>query len=183
MALNTRKHHRSESPSATTTLNKKRGTNAPLAPTLPRGKNATNAIFRVVAGNSRPVSSGSRPLPVEYPPLDQFWIVFGDPSSSQYLRSASSLEEYDRYVKYFHGRLSLLVRGLHLLEIEAVFRATVPAWNSTADSDFQDAMQESFEAAYDWANAEILKKVRAYSSAWSVSPAGAAFKEAWRSAK
>ena len=120
---------------------------------------------------------------IDYPPLDQFWIVFGDPYSSQYLRSAANQEEYNRCVKYFHGRLSLIVRGLHLPEIEALFRVTAPAWLSTVGEDIQESMQESFESAYDWANGEIVKKIVSYSNMWSVSPAGTAFEDTWRSAK
>lgn len=52
-------------------------------------------------------------------------MVFGDVPSAQFLRSAANLEEYGRYVKYFHGRLVLLVRGLHLPEVEALFCAKI----------------------------------------------------------
>ena len=86
-------------------------------------------------------------------------------------------------MKYFHGRLVLLVRGLHLSEVSVIFHATVPAWHGSSEGNVQDALAGMFAAAYDWANAEVAKKMRAYSRAWFQSPAGRAYEEAWTSAK
>lgn len=182
MAASTRKRHHSETSAnpAPGTSSKKNRTNTPVTPI--KGKSATH-IYRALAASSRPVAPNSRPALVNYPSLDQFWLAFGDAPSSQYLKSAATLEDYSRLVKYFHGRLVLLVRGLHLPEVSVIFRATTPAWHNSAESEVQDALEEAFESAYDWANAEVTKKIRAYSRAWFQSPAGQVYKEAWTSAK
>lgn len=77
----------------------------------------------------------------------------------------------------------LIVRGLHLPEIEAIFCNSIPAWHGTSDSDIQDAIEDSFEAAYDWANAEVVKKIQAYSRAWFDSPADQEYITTWVKAK
>lgn len=175
-----RAHSPSSSQVTTVTPPKKPRVLPPSAP----GKGRPVAFLnRILKGSSRAVPSTARPLHVEYPPLEHFWKVFGDLPSAQFLRSAANLEEYDRYLKYFHGRLVLIVRGLHLPEVEAFFCATVPLWHRSSDSDIQDAMEESFEAAYDWANAEVMKKIRTYSQAWFDSPAGQVYITAWVKAK
>ena len=101
---------------------------------------------------------------IDYPPFDQFWIVFGNPCSLQYLKSVANQEEYNGCVKYFHGCLSLIVQNLHLLEIKALFRVTLPAWLSMVDEDIQKSKQKFFESAYDWTNGKIVKKIVAYNN-------------------
>lgn len=166
-----------ESPSTPT---KKLRVGAPA--TLIKGKAAT-FVYRAIAGSSRPVPPNARPSQVDYPPLDQFWLTFGDRTSTQYLKNAATLEEYCRLVKYFHGRLVLLVRGLFLPEVAAIFHATLPAWYNSVDPDVKDKMEEAFESAYDWVNHEVAKKIRTYSYAWFQTPAGKAYKQAWTIAK
>lgn len=148
-------------------------------PTTPGKERPAAFVNRILESNSRPVSSNVRPRQVEYSSLEQFWMVFGDPQSLQFLRSAANLEEYNRYIKYFHGRLVLVVRGLHLPEVEAIFCNFFPAWHGTSDTDIQDAMEYSSEAAYEWANAEVVKKIQAYCRAWFDSPAGQEYITAW----
>ncbi len=151
-------------------------------PTPVKGKAAT-FISRAIAGSSRPIPSNARPSQVDYPPLDQLWAVFGNLTSTQYLKNAATREEYARLVKYFHGRLVLLVCGLYLPEIVAIFHTTLPAWHNSANSEVQDDIEEQFECAYDWVNHEVGKKIRAYSYAWFQTPAGKAYEHAWIMAK
>lgn len=182
MAASTRKRQHSETSAnpAPSTPSKKNRTNPPVSPI--KGKSATH-MYRALAGSSHRVAPNSRPALGDYPPLDQFWLVFGDAPSSQYLKSAATLEDYSRLVKYFYGGLVLLVRGLHLPEISVIFRATTPAWHNAAESEVQDALEEAFESACGWANAGVTKKTRAYSRAWFQPPAGQVYEEAWTSAK
>lgn len=184
-----RKRTRRATPAASTAASPTTPTQTPTKkprvaapPTPVKGKAAT-FVYRAIAGSSRPVPLNSRPSQVEFPPLDQVWLVFGDLDSSQYLKNATTPEEYARLVKYFHGRLVLVVRGLHLPEVRAIFRATLPAWYNSADTDIQDDMEVQFESAYDWANQEVVKKIRSYSYAWTQTPAGKAYESAWLEAK
>lgn len=89
IALIIQKHHCSRS-LATPTLSKKRDTIAPPGVLPLWRKLANNAISHVLARRSWPVSFGSRPVMIDYPPLNQFWIVFGNPYSLQYLRSVAN---------------------------------------------------------------------------------------------
>lgn len=81
------------------------------ASSMPLKGKAGAAASRAIAGSSRPIPLNSRPSQVEFPPFDKIWLVFGDIDSSQYLKNATTHEEYARLVKYFHGRLVLVVRG------------------------------------------------------------------------
>ena len=38
-----------------------------------------------------------------------------------------------------------------------------------------ETIKDAFEAAYDWAQGEVIKKIKAYSELWFVSPAGQAY--------
>ncbi|MCJ1347753.1 hypothetical protein MMC31_005982, partial [Peltigera leucophlebia] len=154
----------------------------PALPTPLKGK-AGAAISRAIAGSSRPIPLNSRPSQIELPPYDKIWLVFGDLDSSQYLKSATTHEEYTCLAKYFYGRLVLVVRGLHLPEVRAIFRSTVPPWYNSADTEIQDDMENQFESAHDWANQEVQKKICLYSYAWTQTPAGKAYTSAWVEAK
>lgn len=180
MASNTQKRRLSDSPVLPTTPSKRILVNPPT--TSGKGK-PVSFINRVLMESSRPIPANIHPRHVEYPPFEQFSMVFSDGASTQFLRLAVDLEEYDRRVKYFHGRLVLLVRGLHLHEVEALYHLTVPAWHETSDGYIQEAMTNSFDAAYDWANEEVLKKVKAYSRAWFDSVAGQDYINTWNLAK
>lgn len=103
-------------------------------------------VTRVV-GKSRQIDLKNGPPLVEYPPLDIIWIVFGDNASTQFLKSSPTLLDYERNVKYFHGRLALVVRGLNLDEI-LLF---LPAWTAYEKKVVIEDMCNSFELAYDWA--------------------------------
>lgn len=153
------------------------------ASSMPLKGKAGAAASRAIAGSSRPIPLNSRPSQVEFPPFDKIWLVFGDIDSSQYLKNATTHEEYARLVKYFHGRLVLVVRGLHLPEVKAIFCSTLPPWYNSADTEIQDDMENQFESAHDWANQEVQKKIRSYSYAWTQSPAGKAYTSAWAEAK
>ncbi len=126
-----RKRHRSVTPAASTVSSPTTPNHTPtkkprVAPLMPIKGRAAGIIARAIAGSSCPVPVHSRPLPVKFPPIDQIWRVLGDLDSSQYLKSASTHEEYARLIKYFHAHLVLVFRGLHLPEVKAIFRATLP---------------------------------------------------------
>ncbi len=89
-----------------------------------KGK-AAEIIARAIAGSSHLLPVHFQPLPVKFPPIDQIWQVLGDPDSSQYLKSANTHKKYARLVKYFHARLVLVVWGLYLSEVKAIFWATL----------------------------------------------------------
>lgn len=92
-------------------------------------------------------------------------MIFGNPTSTQYLKNAATRKKYTRFVKYFHGRLVLLVRGLYLSEIVAIFRIILPVWHNSANSEVQDDMKEQFEYAYDWGHHEVAKEICVYNYA------------------
>lgn len=118
-------------------------------PTILGKGRPTAFVNRVLESSLRPVPPNVRRHHVEYPSLEHFWMVFGDPQSLQFLRSVANLEEYDCYIKYFYGRLVLVVRGLHLPEVETIFCNSILVWHGTSDSDIQNAMEDSFEETYD----------------------------------
>ncbi len=185
MPVNLRKRTRSETPppsavSSPSTSTKKSHVTAP--PTPVKGK-AAMFISREIAESSRLIPSNARPSQVDYSPLDQLWTVFGNPTSTQYLKNATTREKYACLVKYFYGRLVLLVYGLYLPEITAIFRTTLPVWHNSANSEVQDNMEEQFGCAYDWVNHEVVKKIRAYSYALFQTSTGKAYEPAWTMAK
>lgn len=162
---------------------KKKSTGSGLAPTpipssLPSGKQPAQVI-RVLQGKSRHVDLKNGLSRVEYPPLDIFWVIFGDNASTQFLKSSPSLADYEHNVRYFHGRLALVVRGLNLDELSAVYRATLPAWAAHVEEDIQEGMMNSFESAYDWAQDCLLSRIKAYADLWFKSPAGIEYKKKW----
>lgn len=166
---------------------KKKSTGSGRAPTstpgsLPSGRQPAQVI-RVLQGKSRYVDLKNGPSRVEYPPLDIFWVIFGDNASTQFLKSSPSLSAYERNVKYFHGRLALVVRGLNLNELLAVHRATLPAWAAHEEEEIQEGMLDSFESAYDWAQNCLILKIKAYADLWFKSPSGNEYKKAWDSAR
>ena len=125
---------------------------------------------RPVAFVNRVLKSSLRPIPtnvclcnVEYPLLDHFWKVFGNQETFQFLHSAANLDEYKHLLKYFHGRLIFLIQKLHLSEIKALYTLTIPAWHAKVDSETDEAVEDTFEVAYDWAQGEVIKKRKAYS--------------------
>lgn len=129
-------------------------------------------ITRVVQGKSRQIDLNNGPPLVEYPPLDIIWIVFGDNASTQFLKSSPTLLDYERNVKYFHGRLALVVRGLNLDEILVLHRATLPAWTAYEKKVVIEDMCNSFELAYDWAQECLISKIKAYANLWFKSESG-----------
>lgn len=141
-----RKHHCNAIPMASTvpsptTLNHIPTKKLRVTPPMPIKGRAAAIIARAIAGNFCPLSVYSRLLPVEFPPIDQIWRVLGDLDSFQYLKSASTHKEYARFVKYFHVRLVLVVWGLHLLEVKAIFWATLLLWYNSTDTKIQDDME------------------------------------------
>lgn len=166
---------------------KKRSTGSGFALTttpggLPGGRQPAQ-VTRVVQGKSRHIDLKNGPSLVEYPPLDIFWVIFGDYASTQFLKSSSSLSDYERNVKYFHGRLALVVRGLNLDELSALYRATLPAWTVHEEEEVQEGMTSSFESAYDWAQDCLISKIKAYADLWFKSPSGIEYKKDWDSAE
>ena len=89
MTGSTRKRQHSESPTNPTpsTSSKKSRKNSRVTPV--KGKSVPY-VYRAIAGSSRTLAVNSRPNPIDYPPLDQFWLVFGDNASSQYLKTAAT---------------------------------------------------------------------------------------------
>lgn len=106
---------------------------------------------RMLKSSSCPVSINVCPCNVEYPLLDHFWKVFGDLKAFQFLYLVANLDEYKRLLKYFHDCLVLLVRGLHLPEIKALYALTVLAWYAKVNSETDKAMEDIFQMVYDWA--------------------------------
>lgn len=102
---------------------------------LHQKKLANNAISCIFVRGSWPVSSSFGLVMINYLPLNQFWIVFGNLYSSHYVRSAANQKKYDRCVKYFYSHLSFIIQSLHLLEIETLFRAVASFWLSTVNGD------------------------------------------------
>ncbi len=80
-----------------------------IAPPPPIKGRAAVIIARAIAKNSRPLPVYSWLLLAKLPSIDQIWRVLGDLDSSQYLKSASTHEEYARLVKYFHARFVFVV--------------------------------------------------------------------------
>lgn len=140
-------------------------------------------VTRVIQGKSRQIDLKNGPPLVEYPPLDIFWVVFGDHASTQFLKSSPTLDDYERNVEYFHGRMSLVLRGLRLDEISTLFRATLPAWYAHEEQEVQEAMSNFFEGAYDWVQDQIIAKVKAYSALWFRSESGSHYKTKWEYAE
>lgn len=136
-------------------------------------------VTRVIQGKSRQINLKNGPRLVEYPPLDIIWIVFGDNASTQFLKSSPGVPDYEKNVKYFHGRLALVVRGLSLDEILALYRATLPAWTAYEKKEVLEEMCNSFESAYDWAQECLISKIKAYADLWFKSESGKAYKAAW----
>lgn len=136
-------------------------------------------VIRVVQGKSRHINLKNGPPLVEYPPLDIIWTVFGDSASTQFLKSSPGLLDYEKNVKYFHGRLALVVRGLSLDEILALYHATLPAWTAYEKEEVLEEMYNSFESAYDWAQEYLISKIKAYADLWFKSDSGKAYKTAW----
>ena len=64
-----------------------------------------------------------------------------------------------------------------------LYALTVPAWHAKVDSETDEAMEDAFEAAYDWAQGEVIKKIKTYSKLWFASPASQAYISAWTKAK
>lgn len=149
---------------------------------LPSGRQPPQ-VTRVLQGKSRHVDLKNGPSRIDYPPLDIFWIIFGDQASTQFLKSSPSLPDYERNLKYFHGRLALVVRGLNLDEISALHRATLPSWAAHEKEEIQEGMTQSFESAYDWAQGCLISKIKAYADLWFKSPSGLEYKKDWESAE
>ncbi len=98
-----RKRHRSVIPVASivpspTTSNHILTKKPRVAPPTPIKGRAAVIIARAIAGSSRPLPVHFRLSPVEFLPIDQIWRVLDDLDSSQYLKSASTHEEYTRLV-------------------------------------------------------------------------------------
>ena len=144
-------------------------------PTSPGKERPAAFVNRVLERSSRPVPINVCPHNVEYPLLDDFWKVFGDQEIFQCLYLAANLDEYKRLLKYFHDHLVLLIQKLYLLELEALYALIVLAWHIKVDSETDEAMEDGFEVAYDWAQGEVIKKIKAYSELWFASPAGQAY--------
>lgn len=96
-----------------------------------------------------------RPAPPKFPSLDRLWLIFGDLDSANYLKGVSTYKKYGCMVKYFHGRLILIVRGLYLSKIQAIFVLTFSPWYIAEETDVQDEMENEFETAYDWVIQEV----------------------------
>lgn len=129
------------------------------------------------------MSLNFRLVPPKFPSLDRLWLVFGDLDLAKYLKGASTSKEYGRMIKYFYGRLILVVRRLHLPNIQAIFWSTLPPWYIAVETDLQNEMENEFEIAHDWAIQEVQKNLRAYSYAWTQSPASKTYTKAWNDAK
>ncbi len=145
MGINFCKYQSNKSPLVLDTPSKKKSPILSLVIMLPKGKSTTSIIHYIVAGSCHLVFSGFCPQLTKYPLFNQLWTVFNNPPSTQYLRSASNLEEYKQSIKYFHGHFLLFVWGFHLPEVKALFKTTVPAWHSIVDSNNQKSILELFE--------------------------------------
>lgn len=105
---------------------------------MPIISKAEKFISRAIAGNSCSIPSNARPLQVDY----QLWVIFGNPTSTPYLKNIATREKYTRLVKYFHGQLILSVYGRYLPKIIAIFCTTLPTWHNSANFEVQDDMEK-----------------------------------------
>lgn len=62
---------------------------------LPYEKNINNAIFCTIVGSFHLISSSFRLVLIEYPLLNQIWVVFDNLYLCQYFKSVSNLEDYN----------------------------------------------------------------------------------------
>lgn len=89
MALSTRKYYCSKS-LMIPTPSKKRVAATSFIILLHQKKLTNNAITYILVKISRPVSSSFGFVMINYQPLNQFWIMFGNLYSSHYVRSAAN---------------------------------------------------------------------------------------------
>lgn len=111
-----------------------------------------------------------------WPKPDHLWEVIGDVAAENVLCSVNNSDEYVLACRYFCGRLQLLVRGLSVEELSAIGRATMPSWFATLPKADQKVMTEAFEAAWDWAEAQTIQRLKGYAKSWFETPAGAKYK-------
>lgn len=124
---------------------------------------ATNFIIRVIAGSSHPILVNSWLSKVKYPAINKIWIIFDNNNSTQYPKNIAIYEEYTHLVKYFYGKLVLLVYRLHFPEIIVIFCITFLAWYNLVNLKIQNDMEVKLESAANWANHEVIKKICTYS--------------------
>lgn len=111
-----------------------------------------------------------------WPKADELWEVIGDTDAENVLRNVADSDEYVLATRYFCGRLQLLVRGLSIEEVTTVSRATMPSFFSNLTKTEQNQMSEAFEAAWEWAEAQTIGKIKMYAKSWFGTPAGVRYK-------
>lgn len=154
-----------------------------FSPSTLKKRRPTAFVNRVLESSFRPVPTNVCPRNIKYPLLDDFWKIFGDQKTFQFLCSVANLDEYKHLLKYFYSHLVLLVQGQHLLELKTLYTPTIPAWHAKIDSGTDKAIEDVFEAAYNWVQKEIIKKIKAYNKLWFASLAGQTYISAWIKAK
>ena len=130
-----------------------------------------------------PYSPYPRVTTVPWPAADKIWEVFGDLPAEMMIKTTTDVIQYTKLVRGFHARLALIVRGLHLEEVLAVFRACLPAWYATASKADQVTAQEEFEGAFDWVQDELVKKMKFYALQWYTTDAGTQYRNKWKESK
>lgn len=114
---------------------------------------------------------------VERPPVTRTWQVFGDSKSTTYLKSSTTLDEYEIACRYFHARLALVARGFSTDELLQIFNSCLPSFLQDGDDYERKLAYQAFEREYDLVEDKLVEKIQAYANAWLNSEGGSYYRE------
>lgn len=101
-----------------------------------------------------------------------------DHVGGQYLYNAIDENEYARICRFYHARLSLLVRGLNENELSALFTTNMPSFWGRLDEYGQQRTRKSFDDAYDHAEYHLIVHISELARCWLDSIAGREYTKA-----
>ena len=78
---------------------------------------------------------------------DDLWEKTEDSTAAHILKSTADTNAYILAVRYFCGRLQLIVRSLSVEELTAIGRATMPRWFANLPKSDQNVLTDVLEAA------------------------------------
>lgn len=82
-----------------------------------------------------------------WPLKDNLWKKTGNSTAAYILKSTANTNAYILAVRYFCGRLQLIVRALSVEELTAIGRATMPPWFANLPKLDQNVLTDVLEAA------------------------------------
>ena len=132
------------------------------------------------------VAASPAPAPVEpmHASLDNFWLSYGDNNIKTVLAWSGNEQEYKINVWYIMLQMSLIVRGIFLDKVEAIFDTCVPTFItcsssvSAHDHCLRHLLQES-----NYVNRTIQACINFYARKWVESPAGIHYKSLLKNQK